>query len=183
MFVRRERPGDEAVVHAVHAAAFRRPDQADEPVEARLADELRATGAAIRQLSLVAVVDGGVVGHVVCNRGWVGNQGDDIDAADDGAHPALGLGPLGVLPEHQKQGVGQALMHAVLGAADAQDEQIVALLGAPAYYGRFGFEPSHRYAVQPPDPAWGEHFQVRPLTTYDPSLRGTFRYAAPFAEL
>lgn len=45
------------------------------------------------------------------------------------------LGPLGVAPSHQAAGIGSALVHAVLGAADALDEALVALLGAPAYYG------------------------------------------------
>jgi putative acetyltransferase len=173
MYVRREMVGDKQAVHAVHAAAFRVADQSGEPVEAGLVDELRATGAALPELSLLAVIDGEVVGHVVCSRGWV-------EATTDDRRPAIGLGPLGVLPDHQDHGIGQALMHAALGAADALGEPLVALLGEPAYYGRFGFEPSHRYGIHPPDPAWGDYFQVRTLTAYEPSLRGRFRYAAPF---
>ncbi|MGH9112966.1 MAG: GNAT family N-acetyltransferase [Acidimicrobiales bacterium] len=173
MYIRREQRGDEQAVHAVHTAAFRVADQSGETVEAGLADELRRSGAALPELSVVAVIDGEVVGHVVCSRGWV-------EATTGDRRPALGLGPLGVLPDHQDHGIGKALMHAVLGAADALDEPLVALLGEPAYYGRFGFEPSHRHGVEPPDPAWGDYFQVRTLTAYDPSLRGTFHYALPF---
>lgn len=174
MYVRRERPGEEQAVHDVHAAAFRRHRESlEEPVEAGLADELRSTGAAIPRLSLVAVVDAAIVGHVVCSRGWI--RGDDgVD------QPALGLGPIGVLPDHQNRGIGQAMMHAVLGAADALDEPLVALLGEPAYYSRFGFEPSPGHGIAPPDTAWGEYFQVRTLTAHRPGVRGTFRYAAPF---
>jgi putative acetyltransferase len=176
MYIRRERPVDRQVVHGVHAAAFRSDQQAGDPVEAGLAYELRSTGAALPPLSLVAVIDGEVVGHVVCSRGWVGRD----DSPDQ---PALGLGPIGVVPGRQNRGIGQALMHAVLGAADAIDEPLVALLGEPGYYHRFGFEPSHRYDIAPPDPGWGDYFQVRPLTAYDRGLRGTFRYAAAFAGL
>ena len=66
---------------------------------------------------------------------------------------------------------------------DALGEPLVALLGEPAYYGRFGFEPSHRYGIQPPDLGWGDYFQVRTLTAHDPGVRGVFRYAAPFDRL
>ncbi len=92
----------------------------------------------------------------------------------------LGLGPIGVDPDRQGDGIGSALMHAVLGAADALGDAIVALLGNPAYYGRFGFAPSRTYDITPPNAAWGDYFQVRTLTAYRPELHGTFHYAAPF---
>jgi predicted N-acetyltransferase YhbS len=49
-----------------------------------------------------------------------------------GSVPALGLGPIGVVPGHQNRAVGHALMHAVLGAADALDEHLVALSATSA---------------------------------------------------
>jgi putative acetyltransferase len=79
--------------------------------------------------------------------------------------------------------VGQALMHAVLGAADALDEPLVALLGDPGYYRRFGFRLARDFDINPPVPAWVPHFQARVLTAYPPSLRGTFAYPAPFDHL
>lgn len=176
MLIRRERAGDEAQIRHVHGLAFRRPEaQADEPPEAGLVSELRASTAWLPRLSLVAVerggIDdaGGIVGHVVCSRGVVLPE-----------FPVLGLGPLGVGLDHQRRGVGLALMHAVLAAADALDEPLVALLGSPAYYARFGFVPSDRYGIVPPDAAWGEYFQVKPLAAYDPAIAGHFRYAPAF---
>jgi putative acetyltransferase len=71
-------------------------------------------------------------------------------------------------------------MHAVLGAAEATGEPLVALLVAPTFYRRFGFVPAVEVAIVSPDRAWGEHFQVR---TRGPLITGTFRYAAPFAPL
>jgi len=59
----------------------------------------------------------------------------------------------------------------------------VALLGDPAFYGRFGFVPGRSLGVEAPDASWGDHFQARPLTAYDDSLRGGFTYADPFAWL
>lgn len=181
MVIRPERTGppghgDAAAIRAVHAAAFRTPGTPGEvPVEATLVDDLRADEGWLPRLSLVAVADGDVVGHVVCTRGWVATPGGD--------RPALGLGPLGVVPEHQGQGAGSALVHAVLGAADALDEPLVALLGDPGYYRRFGFVPARTLGVEAPDPAWGDHFQARPLATHDPAVVGGFRYAAPFSGL
>jgi len=93
------------------------------------------------------------------------------------------LGPLSVDPPHQGRGVGSALMHAVLGAADALGEPLVVLLGNPRYYRRFAFVQGDSLGIEPPVPAWGPYFQARPLTAYDPSLQGPFRYAEPFEGL
>ena len=172
MIVRRERPGDIAATRAVQAAAFPTPDGADEPVEAGLLDQLREDDGWVDGLSLVAEVDGEVVGHVVCTRGTVG--------AD--RRPALGLGPIGVRPDRQGQGIGSALVHAVVAVAEDRGETLVALLGSTEYYRRLGFVPAADHGVEAPDPSWGAHFQVRVL---DPSavLAGPFAYAEPFNRL
>jgi predicted N-acetyltransferase YhbS len=173
--IRREGPGDAAAIHDITAAAFTfavaKPDQAarEDPPEARLVAELRDSPAWLPPLSLVATTPAGeVIGHVLCTRGHVGHD------------PVLALGPLTVHPDSQRRGVGSALMHAVLGAADALGEPLVALLGNPAYYCRFGFQPSTDYEITPSRPEWQPHFQVRVLTGYRPEIRGTFRYAEPF---
>ncbi|MFD7885341.1 GNAT family N-acetyltransferase [Streptomyces bauhiniae] len=168
MLIRREAPPDEPAVRAVTAAAFAKPETPD-PVEAGLLDQLRTCGAWLPELSMVATGDQGeIVGHVVCTRGHVDT------------HPVLALGPLSVHPTHQRHGFGQALVHAVLGAADATNEPLVALLGNPAYYSRFGFRASTHYGITPPDPSWGDYFQIRTLTSYEPALQGTFAYPEPF---
>ena len=71
-------------------------------------------------------------------------------------------------------------MHAILGAADALGEPLVALLGDPGYYCRFGFELSTAYQITPPRPEWQPHFQVRVLSEYQSRLRGMFTYPEPF---
>ncbi|MGY2081799.1 GNAT family N-acetyltransferase [Modestobacter sp. SYSU DS0657] len=173
MIVRREQPTDAEQVRQVHRAAFAAPGLPDgaEVPEARLVDELRADPGFLPHLSLVAVDGDRVLGHVLATRGRL----------EPLAVPALGLGPLGVLPAAQRRGVGTALVHAVLAAAEACGERLVALLGDPAYYGRFSFRPATELAVTAPDPGWGEHFQARLLGPATPA--GTFRYAAPFDRL
>ncbi|MFJ7996413.1 GNAT family N-acetyltransferase [Streptomyces sp. NPDC096310] len=183
MLIRRETPADQAAVRAVTTAAFATPER-PEPVEAPLLDALRVCDDWLPALSLVAVGDrdadgdrdgggqpGRVVGHVVCTRGRAGGD------------PVLLLGPLSVHPDHQRRGVGLALVHSVLGAADALGEPLVALLGSPAYYGRYGFRNSTEYGIVPPDPSWSEYFQVRTLSAYRGGLTGTFGLAEPFDHL
>lgn len=177
MLIRREVPSDVEAIDEVHRLAFAW-DGPDEPagwvpVEVGLVQALRADEGWVPALSLVAEHpdDGSVIGHVVATEGAVGEL------------PVLGLGPLGVVPDHQRAGVGLALMHAVLGAADALGYPLVVLLGHTGYYPRFGFVAATSLGITPPDPNWGVAFQARPLAGYTPELRGPFRYAAPFDEL
>jgi predicted N-acetyltransferase YhbS len=177
VIVRRERPADHRAVHTLHLAAFavdpvtgRHREPRDVP-EALLVDELREDVGFLPHLSLVAVDGGDVVGHVIATRGWLDPLGS----------PALGLGPLGVRPDVQGRGIGTVLVHALLAVAEACEEPVVALLGSPAYYRRFGFVRSTELGITPPDPAWGEHFQARrPVLG---TAIGAFRYAEPFCRL
>jgi putative acetyltransferase len=137
--------------------------------EAVLFDALVDDGDMIESLSLVVEVESTVAAHVVCSRATVGS------------HDVAALGPIGGLPARQATGLGSALMHAVLAAADALEMPLVALLGAPAYYARFGFVPASGLGIEAPDPAWGDYFQARPLSLYEPGMRGPFRYAPAFA--
>ncbi|MDQ7809715.1 N-acetyltransferase [Amycolatopsis sp. A133] len=172
MLIRRETAADRTAIHAVHSAAFRR-EEGVTPIEAPLVDELRAEGDLINALSLVAVRDGNVVGHVCCSRARLG---DDTTAA-------VGLGPLGVRPEHQAAGAGSALMHAVVAAADALGYGLVVLLGEPAYYSRFGFVTASDLSITAPDPQWGRYFQARTLAAYEPTQAGAFEYAPAFSRI
>ncbi|EIV91725.1 GNAT family N-acetyltransferase [Frankia sp. QA3] len=173
MLVRRETPADIPAIRAVTAAAFADPAAPDRiPGEVGLVDELRGGADWLPALSLVALDgDGTPIGHVLCTRGRVGTA------------PALALAPLAVRPDRQRRGVGLALVHTVLGAADALGEPLVALLGDPAYYRRFGFRPAADHGIAPPVPRWEPHFQVRALSAAPPALQGTFHYPEPFARL
>jgi putative acetyltransferase len=169
MLIRRERPEDVSAIRTVTTRAFDGMPYSSGS-EPRLVDALRSDCSWIPALSLVAEVESAVVGHVVCTRATVSGR------------PSLGLGPLSVDPAWQRLGVGSALMHAVLGAADALDEPVVVLLGDPGYYHRFGFKLASEYRIDPPVPQWATHFQARTLWTYRTDLRGPFEYAAPFRD-
>jgi putative acetyltransferase len=171
VLIRRERPSDRRDIFAIHAAAFATDESANDGTvayEAALVDDLRAAGDAIPGLSLVAEIDGAVVGHVLGSRAHIDDQ------------PSAGLAPLAVHPEHQGHGVGSALMHAVLGAADALDLPEVVLLGDPGYYRRFGFHIADQLGIIAPVPDWKPHFQIRPLHTWTGRRRGTFYYSPAF---
>jgi putative acetyltransferase len=122
-------------------------------------------GEAVRPIDLVAVGNDAVVGHVLGARGRLGER--DV----------IGIAPLAVVPSHQGRGIGTTLMEEFLARADDEQWPMAVLLGSPAYYARFGFEPSAPLGITyPPVGEGSPHFQVRRLTSYDTSWRGTFTY-------
>ncbi|PYI68441.1 N-acetyltransferase [Arthrobacter livingstonensis] len=166
MILRREQAPDRPEILALIEAAF------PESVEARLLRELFASREYLPELSIVAEsADAEILGHVISTRGWIGDT------------PAVGLGPIGVLPARQRQGIGAALMHASIDAARAQGEPAIVLLGSTDYYPRFGFVPADSVGIASPDPSWGSHFMALPLSGFHSGIRGHFRYAAPFSKL
>ncbi len=165
MLVRSELPGDRVDVRAVHTAAFGRSAEAD------LVDSLRATEGWLPALSLVAEQDGGVVGHVLFS---------DVVLA---GRPVLSLAPLGVLPDHQRTGVGSALVRTGLAIAERTDRGLVVVLGNPAYYARFGFLAGGAHGVLDPFQAPEGYFQLRRLPGYKPGLIGEVIYPPVFASL
>jgi putative acetyltransferase len=169
VLIRRYESTDADRVREIHALAFRRVDALDAvPPEVALFDALVEADDVIPQLSLVAVGDADLVGHVMCSRATVE------------ARAVAALGPILVDPRNQRQGVGLAMMHAVLSAADALDVPLVGLLGSLQYYSRFGFTLAETLGIESPYPELSHHFQVRILAGYDSSISGRFRYAPAF---
>lgn len=126
LIIRPERPDDAAAITALITAAFGQAAEAD------LVRRLRADGSLA--VSLLAVEDGEAVGHVALSPVTV----DHVD----GAGRWLGLAPLAVRPDRQRQGIGGRLVEAALDVAEASGASVVFVLGEPAYYGRFGFRPA-----------------------------------------
>ena len=164
--VRPETPADIGDVREVHRRAF-----APSLVEADLVDALRASPAHVPELCLVAVRDEVIVGHVAFSRAHVGS-----------GHPVLALAPMGVLPECQGQGVGSALAAEGLRRAAGTDFPLVVVLGHPAYYPRFGFEPADALGVSAPFAVPAEAWMVYRLPAYRSDARGTVAYSDAFPE-
>jgi predicted N-acetyltransferase YhbS len=173
LLLRTETPEDRDAILALTAEAFAISPATGlpaegEPVEVKVLRALFDAKEYLPGFSVVAVLDGEIVGHVISTRGWVGE------------HELLGLGPIGVTPRLQRQGIGSALMKETIARANAAGESGIALLGSPDYYSRFGFVPAASFGVQSPEAVWGDHFQLLPLALWPGGVHGTFRYAEPF---
>lgn len=81
-------------------------------------------------MSLVAELNGRVIGHIAFS----------LPTISDGTCDWYGLGPVSVLPEHQRQGIGKALIREGLSGLKEMDAQGCCLLGHPNYHRQFGFE-------------------------------------------
>ena len=164
LYVRTEAPGDAHAVARVVARAFEGGDEAA-VAEVDLVEALRRDRAWLPALSLVAVSDREVVGHVLGSRMLVG------------ASPAVALAPVSVLPAQQGQGIGTAMVERLLAEARSTGETLVVVLGDPAYYSRFGFRQAADLGVI--GPYTGEAFQALPLAA-DPPV-GDAAYPHPFS--
>lgn len=164
--MRAERPDDVPAIRAAHTGAFGRPD------EAELVDALRRDPAAWDpDRSLVAEVDGDVVGHVLLTR-------VAVTTADGVRSPVLALAPLGVRPEFQRRGVGTALVSGALAVAGLLP---VVVLGDPAYYGRFGFADATPAGIRPPFRVPPGAFQLWCPAGAPAPPPGVVRYPAAFS--
>jgi len=127
ILVRSERPTDIAAIERVTFAAFMGKFR-DNPTEHLIVNGLRDAG--VLSLSLIAEVGGKIVGHVAFSLVTI--NGENLHW--------YGLGPISVVPELQKQGIGSKLIHEGLSAIQAIDAQGCVLEGSPVYYQRFGFK-------------------------------------------
>ncbi len=127
--IRRESAEHESEVRELNKRAF------GEDLEARIVDALRANNGAL--LSLVALLDGRVVGHIMYSP-----------VSIDGVATGAALGPMGVLPEHQNQGIGSQLV--IAGNQELKEAAVpfIVVVGHSHYYPRFGFQPASNYRVR-----------------------------------
>jgi predicted N-acetyltransferase YhbS len=162
MTVRAEEPADHDAVRDVVSRAFGDPGIAD------LVADLRPAA-----VSLVAEVDGRVVGHVMGTPGWVDAPARLVDV--------WVLSPLAVAPEYQRRGIGAELVTRLLAALAGRGAPLVFLEGHPDYYPRFGFRPGRELGFTRPStriPAAA--FQVATLPGYSPWMTGTLVYPDVF---
>jgi len=169
-----EWPEHAAAVTEAHGQAFGRPD------EAAIVEQIRATGSAT--ISLVAQLapdlrrdqPGPIVGHVLFSP-------VNIDA---GSEPlGLGLGPIAVLPAHQRKGIGARLIEAGLRRAKSLGYGYVVVLGHPEYYPRFGFSKASRFGLRFEHPVPDEVFMAMELVPGAlGGVSGVVRYLPAFSE-
>ena len=129
MLTRLEEPSDAQAIHTLLATAF--PTDA----EAKLVDALRASGRLL--LSLVAEVEGEIVGHVAFSPTTV-----------DGKPMGWGMAPVAVKPDFQRQGVGGRLIQEGLWRAAAIWVPFVVVLGHPKYYPKFRFKKASDFGLR-----------------------------------
>lgn len=166
--IRAERPGDISDVRRIHDAAF-----AGRTAEGRLVDRLRSAGKAA--VSLVAEIDGRVVGHIAFSP-------VEIEAGS-GPVAGLGLAPVSVVPDLQGRGIGSALITAGLEECRQRGCSFVVVLGEPGFYSRFGFERARSFGLSNEYGA-DEEFRIR---VFQPGALpvdgGLVKYADEFAGL
>lgn len=162
LHIRQERPQDISTITALTAAAFASQEHSSH-TEQFIVNALRRS----QQLtiSLVAVLDEDIVGHVAASPVTVSS----------GAQGWFGIGPISVWPDRQGQGIGSALMQAALAELQQLGAMGCVVLGDPGYYSRFGFA-VHAGLELPGVPP--QYFQALSFGTALP--QGTVQYHAAF---
>lgn len=159
-----EEPGDAGAIRRVLATSF------PTPAEARLVALLREAGRL--SASLIAEVDGQIVGHIAFSP----------VSTESGATGA-GLAPLAVLESHRRQGIAARLVDAGLIACRSLGLGWVVVLGDPSYYARFGFRPARAFGLSD-EYGGGDAFQALELIPGAlPKDAGLVRYAPEFASM
>jgi len=130
MLIRTEEQTDVEAVRRLNKSAF------EGLAEAGLVDGLRKNAEPV--ISLVAEDNGEIVGHIMFSP---------VAHSMDADLSLMGLAPMAVSPDRQKEGIGSALIEAGLERCSAMEVVAVVVLGHPNYYPRFGFLPSSKYGI------------------------------------
>ena len=174
--LRPEGPADAAAIRQLVAGAFASPDTRL-PAEVGLVEALRYSDAWLPELSMVAEAGGELVGYALLTRVRV----------EPGGTPALALGPVAVPPNRQGRGYGSDVVRAALDAAAELGEHLVVVLGSPAYYRRFGFEPAARFELTSPWSGLGDPWQALVLPpavgAAGPVPSGEVTFPPPWAQV
>jgi len=161
VIVRAETPDDHDTIRRIVDEAF------GDTITSAIVDGIRASDRFVPELSLVAVYEGQPLGHVISSY---------VDVVP-GSRRVLQVGPLAVVPSHQRRGIGTALMRETIRIAEERGEPLLLIEGNPAYYGRFGFTRADEQGIEmPPESHGPQYFMIRPLRAYDSSLRGRVVY-------
>jgi putative acetyltransferase len=165
--IRKEGMEDHDAIRRVNELAF------EGEIEAGIVEALRNTDEFI--ISMVAIHDEIVVGHIFFSPVSIENR--------EGSIMAMGLGPMSVLPDHQRQGIGSKLVEKGLEACKEKGYPLVVVLGHPEFYPRFGFIPSKPIGIECEWDVPEEVFMVVELEqgALD-RIQGTVKYHEAFDE-
>jgi putative acetyltransferase len=130
--IREEREEDREAIRRVNEQAF------GQPAEANIVDALRSNCPGL--LSLVALAGGRVAGHILFSPVVIQSAECTITG--------MGLAPMAVLPERQRQGTGSELVRTGIARLRYRRCPFVAVLGHAQYYPRFGFERASLHAIR-----------------------------------
>lgn len=167
--IRPEKPEDYQRIFEINKKAFKGE------VEARLVGKLRNTGGFVPGLSLVAVKDGNVVGHILFSIIRIKTDTENI--------PVLSLAPMAVLPEYQKQGIGSLLVREGLKKCKELGHKVIILVGHHDFYPRFGFSRAGQRGLKLPFDVPDEAFMMYEIVPQAlKGITGTVVYPPEFAE-
>lgn len=167
MLIRQENNKDFDQVYSVVKKAFQMAEHSDGN-EQDLVVALRKSDAFIPELSLVAEMDGKIIGHIMFTKIEIGN------------HIELTLAPLAVLPEYQKQGIGAALIREGHRIAKELGYQYSVVLGSERYYPRYGYIPAKQLGIKAPFEVASENFMAIKLQENAEPINGIVKYAKEF---
>lgn len=167
MLIRKENESDYERIYDVVKEAFESAEHADGN-EQELVNALRNGDSYIPDLSLVAEVDGNIVGHIMFTKALVGEV------------PVLALAPLSVIPEYQRKGIGTALIKEGHRIAAELGFMYSIVLGSEHYYPRFGYVPADVVDIQAPFDVPRENFMAYKLKEDAPDIFGVMKYASEF---
>jgi putative acetyltransferase len=144
---RQEESGDQFAIRRVNEQGFGTSEEAD------LVDALRQANAII--LSMVALDGEDIIAHILFT--------EVVVMQADSQFTGLGLGPMAVLPCHQRKGIGTQLLKIALDKCRHLDYDFVVVLGHPEFYSRFGFSPAKPHGIRCEFDAPDEAFMVLEL--------------------
>ena len=165
--IRQENKNDYEEIYNVVKTAFETAEHSDGN-EQDLVVALRNSDSFIPELSLVAIKDNKIVGHILFTKIKIGN------------HEELALAPLAVLPEYQKQGIGSKLIQQGHKIAKELGYHYSIVLGSETYYPKFGYVPAIQYGIKAPFEVSNENFMAIKLNDIDIEIKGTVQYAKEF---
>lgn len=167
MLIRKEEPKDYEIIYSVVKEAFDSAEHSDGN-EQDLVNALRKGTAYIPELSLIAEIDGKIVGHIMFTKATVGED------------TVLVLAPLSVLPGYQRKGIGISLIKEGHRIADQLGYGYSIVLGSEKYYPKAGYLPADQFGIKPSFAVSSENFMAYKIKEGAADIHGIIKYAKEF---